>query len=216
MTLRAPFRCLRIMSIAFSGGQPLFTKAKATSKGALPSPATQCTPILPSLLVPTYFCLSGVYCALTGSSLLSSTIASKTTFSSRKTSPSACFYYLWWGSFGSKNSLTIPSHLDMTGALGSCPSGKFRSYTRQHYQVFLNYLNFDAFFYYFFLVVGLIAAPEQDLHVVMVQVLTSRGLRPQQVTYFYAFLERRLVRSTHDQKVVVLVRNWSWLVVHFI
>ena len=92
----------------------------------------------------------------------------------------------------------------MTGTLGSCPSGKFRSYTRQHYQVFLNYLNFDAFFYYLFLVVGLIAAPEQDLHVVMVQVLTSRGLRPQQVTYFYAFLERRLVRSTHDQKVVVL------------
>jgi len=31
--------------MAFEGVQPLLTKAIATKKGALPSPATQCTPI---------------------------------------------------------------------------------------------------------------------------------------------------------------------------
>ena len=37
----APGRFLRIKSIAFEGEQPLFTKAIATRKGALPKPATQ-------------------------------------------------------------------------------------------------------------------------------------------------------------------------------
>ena len=44
-TLRAPFLYFLIKSIVVTGGQPLFTSASATSSGARPSPATQCTPI---------------------------------------------------------------------------------------------------------------------------------------------------------------------------
>lgn len=52
---RIYFACVRfstpclfflMSSIAFGGVQPLFTRAKATKKGARPRPATQCTPIL--------------------------------------------------------------------------------------------------------------------------------------------------------------------------
>ena len=43
--LRAPGLFFLINSIALILSHPLWTKANATNNGALPSPATQCTPI---------------------------------------------------------------------------------------------------------------------------------------------------------------------------
>ena len=120
MTLSAPLRFLRIKSIAITGGQPLFTNARATNNGALPSPATQCTPIRPSL--PADICLGFRWVTAT-SYLLSSTIS---VFSMLFDSISlVCFV----GSLWSKKSVTIPNHLLMTAWLGNWPSGNISSCT---------------------------------------------------------------------------------------
>jgi hypothetical protein len=119
MTLSAPLRFLRIKSIAITGEQPLFTKARATNNGALPSPATQCTPIRPSL--PALICLGFRWVTAT-SYLLSSTIS---TFSILFVSISlVCLI----GSLVSKKSVTIPNHLLITAWLGNWPSGNISSY----------------------------------------------------------------------------------------
>ena len=131
MTFKAPFRFLRIMSIAITGGHPLFTKASATKSGALPRPATQCTPILPSFEIPTYFCLRVVVRGTTGSYLLSSTWIISSVFCSSPPTEliSAFSVSCFCNSFASKNSLTIFSHFEMTASSGSYPSGKFNTYT---------------------------------------------------------------------------------------
>ena len=147
MTLRAPLRFLRIKSIAITGGQPLFTRARATSSGARPSPATQCTPIRPSLLWPVCLGFSEVTAT---SYLLSSMIP---VFSMVLVSRGFCslFWSLW-----SKKSVTMLNHLLITVWLGNIPSGKISSYTR-HWFYEWGYFNIDVIFPQFFFIISFVA-----------------------------------------------------------
>lgn len=90
-----------------SGKHPLLTRANATKRGALPSPATQWTPILLSCGLVLIF-YSVVYS-------LSSCMA-LAVFDLSDSGPS-------------KKSSTILSHLSMTSFEGSCPSGNTNSST---------------------------------------------------------------------------------------
>ena len=105
--LREPGRLLRINSMAFIRSQPRWTRARATSSGARPSPATQCAPIRGGLGSPGL--LESRRCFLPFSRL---------GFSSEAVA-----------GLVAKNSSTMPNHLSMIACSGSIPSGKTNSLT---------------------------------------------------------------------------------------
>ena len=121
--LRAPGLFYRIRSMASILGQPLWMRARATRRGALPNPATQCTPIRAGSSPPLSPSLSFFWIFL----FFPYFVIFLSEFIKDYWSTYSCCYTGWW--FFWKNRSTILSHLSITSFPGSYPSGKANSVT---------------------------------------------------------------------------------------